>query len=300
MLNTPVVLFCFNRPSETKKVFAEIKKIKPFKIFLVMDGPRKNNKKDIINCLKVRKIISNINWNCRVHSNFSKINLGLKKRFTKGLKWVFSKTKSAIILEDDCLPSKDFFYFCETLLNYYNKSKKVKFITGNCFQNKKMKLKETYYFSKYSHIWGWAAWRETWKMYNDNDEYWDKYLKSKKFDKICENKKERQYWRQMFKNIKSGELKSWAFYMLMSMWKNQMLTATPKINLVKNLGFKKTGTNTKKIGIKSVLSKTNIDKPIIHPKKILINKRADEYVFNNVYNLSFEKKIINTLKSFIN
>ena len=42
---SPVVLFCFNRPSETKKVFKEIKKIKPLKIFLIMDGPRKNNKK---------------------------------------------------------------------------------------------------------------------------------------------------------------------------------------------------------------------------------------------------------------
>lgn len=297
MINTAIAIFCFNRPSQTKKVFNQIKKIKPNKIFLIMDGPRKKNKLDKINCNKVKKIITSINWNCKVYKNFNKSNEGLKKRFITGLTWVFSKVDKAIILEDDCLPSNDFFYFCDQLLKYYQNSKKVKFITGNCFQKKNMKIKETYYFSKYSHIWGWAAWRSTWKLYNDNEKYWKKYLNSKKFQKVCEDQNERKYWSNMFENIQNGKLKSWAFYMLLSLWKNNLLTATPSINLVENVGFNAFGTNTKKLNINSKLSDNYIDRPIKHPKKIMLNKEADKFVFKNIYSSNLKKKLFNKLIS---
>ena len=67
MFKVPIVYVCFNRPKLTKKTFEYIKKIKPSKLFLILDGPRKNNKQDKINCLKVKKIIQNINWKCKLY-----------------------------------------------------------------------------------------------------------------------------------------------------------------------------------------------------------------------------------------
>ena len=75
MFNTPIVLICFNRPLETKKVFNKIKFIKPKKLFLIMDGPRRGSNNDIVNCFLVKNIITQISWKCRVYKNFSKKNL---------------------------------------------------------------------------------------------------------------------------------------------------------------------------------------------------------------------------------
>lgn len=297
---SPIVLICFNRPTETKKVLNKIKSIKPQKLFVIMDGPRKNNNYDKVNCKKVRKIVSNLQLNCKVFKNFSPKNLGLKKRIKTGLNWVFTKTEKAIILEDDCLPTKEFFYFCDNLLSYYKDSKKVRFITGNNFQNKNRKFVNSYYFSKYSHIWGWATWRDSWKLYIDNDSTWEKYLNSKKFNEICPENIERRYWRSMFQKVKNGRLKSWSLYFLFSLWKARGLTATPKINLVRNLGFNKKATNTKNMDIFLNNKYTKLGTNLNHPNKILQNISADNYVFDNVYNISLGNKISKLIFKFFN
>ena len=193
MFKVPIVYVCFNRPVLTKKTFECIRNIKPSKLFLILDGPRANNKKDIVNRLKVKKIIQNINWNCKVYKNFSKKNLGLKNRFFTGLDWVFTNTNKAIILEDDCLPHEDFFYFCESMLKKYKNSKKIKLITGNNFQNpNQLETDEDYYFSKYSHIWGWASWRRTWLEVKRDDNFWKNKIFKKNFEMMKSSNTEKK------------------------------------------------------------------------------------------------------------
>lgn len=43
-LKTPVLFIIFNRPDTTQKVFDEIKKVNPLKIFIAADGPRNDKK----------------------------------------------------------------------------------------------------------------------------------------------------------------------------------------------------------------------------------------------------------------
>lgn len=39
--NVPILFLIFNRPGTTRKVFAEIRKVKPRQLFIAADGPRK-------------------------------------------------------------------------------------------------------------------------------------------------------------------------------------------------------------------------------------------------------------------
>ena len=294
-INSPIVLICFNRLVK-QKVLNKIKSISPQKLFIIMDGQERIIL-DKINCKS--KNCFKFAIKLQDFKNFSN-KVGLKKRIKTGLNWVFTKTDKAIILEDDCLPKKDFFYFCDNLLEYYKYSKKVRFITGNNFQNKNYKFVNSYYFSKYSHIWGWATWRDSWKLYKDNDLTWEKYLYSKKFEEICPKIIERRYWRSMFQKVRKGKLKSWSLYFLFSLWKAQGLTATPKFNLVRNLGFNKKGTNTKNMDIFLNNKYLKLGKDLNHPNEILQNISADNYVFNNVYNTSLSKKNFNLIFKFLN
>lgn len=299
-LNTPVVFICFNRPMITKKTFSQIKTIKPKELFLIMDGPRPKNRNDLINCKKVKHIISKINWRCKVHKNFSKINLGLKTRIVSGLNWVFSKVDKAIILEDDCYAKKDFFYFCETLLNYYKRNKNVSMITGNNFQQH-ITNSSSYYFSKYSHVWGWATWKRSWKLYSDNNVSISKFIKSDAFKKFCPINDEQEYWMKMFEQIKKGQLQSWAYYFLLNIWKYKGLTVTPNYNLVENLGINNE-LSTHKIdnSLRISLTKNKLKKPLIHPKNQFINSDIDKLVFYKIYYKNFQLRVKYKLKKIIN
>ena len=57
-LTTPPILFLiFNRPSVTEKVFEEIRKAKPTKLFIAADGPRKDKPKENEKCEAAREVL---------------------------------------------------------------------------------------------------------------------------------------------------------------------------------------------------------------------------------------------------
>ena len=126
IIDTPVVIIFYNRPEKLKKLFIELKKFKPQKLFLISDGAK--NKSDIEKILKCRQLIEP-NWKCKIYKNFSKRNLGCRKRVLTGLNWVFSKVDKAIIIEDDVIPSKDFFIFMKQLLVKYENNLNISSIS---------------------------------------------------------------------------------------------------------------------------------------------------------------------------
>tara|TARA_B100000242_G_C43031306_1_gene480492 strand:- start:1006 stop:1812 length:807 start_codon:yes stop_codon:yes gene_type:complete len=265
-----------------------------------MDGPRHKYSEDLKNIKKVKKIFREINWKCKVYKDYAKENLGLKRRVVTGLNWVFKKVDKAIILEDDCYPTDNFFTFCESMLNFYKDNKKVLAITGNNFQTAPIDNK-SYYFSKYSHIWGWATWRSTWDLFNDEEKYIRKFLNSKKFKRINKIVDEQNYWKSMYYQIKRGSLKSWAFYFLINIWKKDGLTVTPNKNLIINLGINNISSSNKNDpNLKINLSKTDIKFPLTHPKIIKVNETADNKVFYSIYKKNIQTRMKNKIKKMIN
>ena len=168
-LNTPVVFIIFNRPDTTQKVFDEIKKVKPKKLFVISDGPRKPSEEKL--CVETRKIIDGVDWECEVLKNYSDKNLGLKERISSGLNWVFNNTEEAIILEDDCVPDQSFFKFCEEMLDRYRGNKNIMMIGGSN-PLKDFEIENAYTFSKYYQIWGWATWKRAWDKYDIDMKGW--------------------------------------------------------------------------------------------------------------------------------
>ena len=63
-MNTPLVLFVYNRPENINKIISKLKDIKPKKIFVFADGPK--NEKDKLNCEKTIKNLKKINWSTKI------------------------------------------------------------------------------------------------------------------------------------------------------------------------------------------------------------------------------------------
>ena len=122
--DVPIVIIVYNRPKHTKKLLNIIKNLNPRILVIISDGP-KNNKTDKLKCEKVKKVIENINLGCKKIYISSKKNIGLKYRIYSGLNIFFKKFSKGIILEDDCIPVKSFFYYCRSMLKTFENEKTI-------------------------------------------------------------------------------------------------------------------------------------------------------------------------------
>ncbi len=278
----PILFLVFNRPETTDRVFQRIKEIRPAKLFVGADGPRADKEGEQQRCEAVRKLIlDGVDWPCEVKTLFRDHNLSCGPAVSQAITWFFANIEEGIILEDDTLPDPSFFIFCKTLLEKYRNDDKIKMISGNNFQNGKWRGDGSYYFSAYSHIWGWASWKKTWNEYD----FTLGKITSNTFDKhlseYFEEKPVLDYWRKVFHQMKSAQINTWDYQLLFSIWRTNGISILPNQNLVSNIGFGTASTHTAneddKTSKMAVSSLTNI----IHPKKIQIDKEADIFYFKN-------------------
>lgn len=280
MNQTPIAYIVFNRPQHTEQTFATIRKQEPTQLLIIADGPRPGHSTDEEHCAKVRAIVENVDWPCQVYRNYAESNMGLKKRVSSGLDWVFSHVEQAIVLEDDCLAHPDFFRFCNVLLEYYANDERVAVITGNNFQNGRRRGRASYYFSKYNHCWGWATWRRAWEHYRGDIPFWPEWQNSKDWRRKTPYPVERHYWQRIFDKVHAGWIDSWAYPWTCSVWYQGGLTATPNVNLVSNIGFGPDSTHTASAGSPLSEMATAEIGQITHPRQVKQNKRADRFVFD--------------------
>lgn len=171
-LQTPVVFFIFDRPDTTARVFAEIARGKPPKLLLVADGPRPDHPGEAEKCAAARAVVEQVDWPCEALTDYAETNLGCRRRVSSGLDWVFATVEEAIILEDNCLPHPTFFRFCEELLERYRDDERVMRISGGNHKFGRKIGTDSYYFTRYAHVWGWASWRRAWRYYDVNMKSW--------------------------------------------------------------------------------------------------------------------------------
>ena len=275
-LTTPVACFIFNRPKLTEMVFAAIAAAKPRKLMVVADGPRYPEETEA--CRETRAVVERIDWECDLRIDAADTNMGCKQRISSGLDWVFSEVDEAIILEDDCLPAPSFFYFCETLLVRYRRDERVMMISGDNFQHGQQRTAHSYYFSKYTSIWGWATWRRAWKHYDVNMTSWPEFKQSGLLRGVCEDPDERAYWTRLFDLTHAGAIDTWDYQWCYACWSQGSLAILPNCNLVSNIGFGERATHVFDGAGRAALPVENIW-AIEDPPFVVQDREADLYTF---------------------
>lgn len=308
MFTTPILLISWKRPEKTRKVLNAIREVQPNKLYLACDGA---NYKDKIIYSKVqmtRAILdNNIDWNCEVKKLYSNKNNGCKLGVSKAIEWFFNNEKEGIILEDDCLPHNDFFYFCKDMLEKYRFDERIWCISAHNLQKGEIHGEGSYYFSRYSHCWGWATWKRCWDQYDPNIKKWPYLKKIKLLKQILDNKKQIKYWTKIFDDLfYKSYPDTWDYQWTFTCLINSGLTIIPNINLISNIGFDEEATHTL-IGNPDTNNIELSQKqsglfPIIEPKLIVRSKSADlnvEYVCYSGYPLYSPKWAINKLKKIL-
>lgn len=279
-VKTPIAFFIYNRPALTKKVFAEIAKARPSKLFIVADGPSTNSNSQL--CEEARQITYEINWPCEVRRNFSDIKLGCRRRISSGINWVFSQVEEIILIEDDILPHPSFFRYCDEMLERYRNNQQVMMVAGtNLFQIPHPE--HSYFFSRYPGIWGWALWRRAWEKYDVNIGDWPLRKKGHEISKYFTDSLERKIFSAQWDDIYFEGFDTWDYQWDYCRLFSHGIGIVPGQNLITNLGWGADATHTRDEN--SSLAKlpiSNLEFPLKHPPNIELYKRYDEVYFKKL------------------
>ena len=296
MTATPaILLLVFNRPDTTRRVFASIRQARPARLYISGDGPRQARAGEATLCDEVRSVVADVDWPCQVETLFQDENLGCKQAVSGAISWFFRQEEEGIILEDDCLPGQEFYSFCAEMLSRYRDDERVWMITGQNFQYEKRWGEASYYFSKYSHIWGWACWRSTWARYDGEMSFWPYWKKTNRWRELFQSSGERRYWQRAFNRTFRGQINSWAYPWMASIWYGGGLTLTPNRNLVTNIGFGVDATHTVNSNSNMSIGTETLG-DIVHTKSVALCEAADAGLYENVYREKFVTLVLRSPK----
>lgn len=259
MFDVPILFLTYNKVDTTKKVFNNILKINPKNLIISSDGGKNSlENKDI---LELRKYFDTTLKSLSFEKIYNKNNLGCKTNVTNSIDKAFEKYDKLIILEDDTLPSIEFFIFAKNLLELYENYDKVNMISGYNYLTKS-KISENFFFSHYTNIWGWATWKNEWENRIELNKKTLNDFKKFHLNEIFHSEFEKNYFMQRFEEVVYEGLDTWDYGLVFSNFYQKKISIYPKYNLVKNIG----------LGHKNATHTNNFYKYLISTPNIRLNK----------------------------
>jgi hypothetical protein len=228
------------------------------------------------------------------------VNLGCGIRVATGIDWVFEHVDEAIILEDDCLPHVTFFRFCEELLEKYGDDKRIMMISGTNLLGEWKLNSQSYHFSYYGGIWGWASWKRAWDYYDPKMELWNVKEVRNRIKDILIDDYQYKIREKIFENAYLSKVDAWSYQWSFARLSQSGLTIVPSVNLIANIGFNEYATHTKP----SISKLANIETKAIHfpiqfNRFTVVDRDYDEQFFNRTIKQQFFIKLKNKTSSLL-
>lgn len=280
MLDIPVVVIAFNRPEFVKTLLDIIREVQPSKLYLIADGPRPARPDDADLCAAVRREFERIDWECQVIRLYSDVNRGCEATVELGLDAVFADEDRAIILEDDCFPDTSFFAYATDLLNRYEDDPHIWHIAGDAhFLPASLFGEESYAFTTYAGIWGWATWARAWHRHREEFTRDHAGMNGRSGAPVRTVYPEpspgalvtaaaSNHYRHVASTT-DGEAYGWDSHWWLTVAHHGGLSVTPAINLVSNVGWGENATHTRSTRAPAPAEKMPF--PLKHPADVSLN-----------------------------
>ena len=261
---------------------------KPEKLYIAQDGAPLQGKEA---WQKVKDLLLQIQFDGELILWCSDTHLGCKKAVSSAITSFFEKEEKGIILEDDTLPSPNFFRFCDELLTKFEHTPEIGMISGN---NKKGFVENgcSYETVAFCNAWGWATWKRAWERFDYKMVDYPIFQKQNGFQYVSAKKQIRQYWKRMMDQVYYPDSTDiWDYQWSYAIWKNKSVCISPAVNLISNIGFGPDATHTLwEPDAMNNMPRFEMSFPLHHPKKVKVNAKAD-LNFNIFYKIYFPKSV---------
>jgi SAM-dependent methyltransferase len=289
----PVLLLAHKRPLSTKLVLEKIRAARPSRLYVSFDGSRPHKPGETESVKQVRDIFAaGVDWDCELEIRALEENLGCRRHNSSALDWFFEREERGIVLEDDCVPSSDFFPYCSELLDRYADDTRVFSVSGDNFQRGQVRGEASYYFSQIQHCWGWASWKRAWIHYRQVESELPAILdrfRQGRSSPLSHHPAIDSMWMENIRRVLDGEVDSWAYVWAFTCLYRNGLTILPNRNLVQNIGFGPDATHTLHAGTDATPAARNLDWPLIHPAVVGQNREADEFTYTTSFGVTLAR-----------
>ena len=245
MININILIICFNRLENLKKILKQIFLINNYnvKIYVSIDGPR--DKLDIKSINNIRNLFESYNSDKLIKIRLLKKNIGCGRHCSSAISWFFDQVDEGLILEDDIEFNLINIGFFTEKLNQFRFETNVFGISG--FPYLQIENEENNFFkSDYISIWGWATWKDRWSHYNLN--LFENSNIFKIFYEILSYRRKifpSLYWTLVLRLFSLGKIDGWDHQYMYSIWKNNGYFIFSNKRIFNNNGFDKNGTYMK-------------------------------------------------------
>jgi hypothetical protein len=272
-----VLIIGFRRSENLNKLLHLVKSRGASRIYLALDGPRNDLEQvDTELCRDVVRKFGADNPHLIILKD-EQVNLGSAVSVLTACDWIFSQEDFAIVIEDDCFPSLDFFDYVLDARQYLDSDSRISLICGTQFAPSFI-TESKWSLSSYPLIWGWATSNAKWNQLR-------KYvLASSAIETTSKNisPEEFVFWAEGSRRALEGYVDAWDTPLVFGMRKNNALAILPGVNLVSNGGDDQFAThnfkNSKWIRIQTGNYAKSSDNP-------LYNRGLDEWLMREYFRI---------------
>lgn len=237
----PVILFVYNRADCARKTLDALEAndlAGESELYIFSDAPKYQQDKQKVE--EVRNYIEQYSD----RSLFKKVtvvkavhNKGLACSIIDGVTDIICKFGKVIVLEDDCVTTKDFLRYMNGALDFYETKENIWSVTGytsNLLPSLKNYPKDVYLSYRGSSL-GWGTWKDRWKTVDWSVSDYKSFRLS-----IKKRKKFARGGNDLFTMLKAqmnGKIDSWAVRWCYAQSMQDKYTVYPKISYLYNIGF---------------------------------------------------------------
>lgn len=237
----PILLFTYNRPQHVRLTIEALLKNRlslESELFIYSDAPKTSEDARAVN--EVRAFIYGIMGFKSVTVVERSENWGLARNVIDGVTTLVERFGRVIVLEDDLVVAPHFLEFMNDALNTYKDEPRVGHIQA-CDFTQDPSLPDTFLI-KWTGSWGWATWRNSWKLFNPDGKNLLEELERRKLTREFDFNGRYGFTRMLRRQIE-GKNNSWAIRWNASLFLADVLSLNVGRSLVRNLGFDGSGTN---------------------------------------------------------
>lgn len=237
MVEAPILFETFVRVDYARQVWEAIKAAQPKKLYFYSNKGRAEKEGEIDRNNEIRSWVNEIDWDCELHTWFREECVDVYTSLRGAISWLFENEEEGIILEDDCVPTPAFFDYCDKMLQKFKHDKRVWFVGCDNFRNANPSGYD-YIFSKYTHIWGWAGWRDRWQEMPWDDLKIDDMISSGMLYGSYKTKAQVKSRIRQLRDVEEflKKTKCWDYIMGIALEQQNSVAVYPKYHLVSNVG----------------------------------------------------------------
>jgi hypothetical protein len=276
--NPAVLVIAYRRAVEIEKILLECKKNNIDKIYIALDGPKYGSIDGKKKNIAIREIVSNFqkDYSGVIATLFRDQNIGCAASCLSACDWAFKNEEYVIVLEDDCIPSGDFFEFARSSINEIDSNSNIWLACGTQFAPAEIQ-NNSWVLSSYALIWGWVTSQSKWKEISFAMRSGNPIPKASGTSPW-----ERIYWNQGSRRAYSGWKDVWDTILLQQMIANKKFAILPSEPLITNVGDDSSATHT----FSSVWLHLKLGKFITPQEPPEISIATDGWLRSNFYRIA--------------